>query len=138
MTRKPNHTFDSSNTRHTMARLLAALETPQGTEQLRTTLHMSERSLRLYLAHLRSAPRRVRVAGYVPAKFGYSMLFALGSEADAPRPKPLTETQRNAKRNKKVKADPELRLKRQLVEKARWAMTKAVRAPQNPFSALGL
>lgn len=135
--RKPNHTFDSSNTRHNIKRMLDALTEPMTYEQLAATLHMSDRSVRFYVQHLRQEPnKRVYLKEHLPASNGYMAQFALGSLPDAPRPARQSERERNAKYRAKVRSNPELRERRRQREKAQWIVKKAKRVPQNPFSAL--
>lgn len=137
MTRvRGNHTFDSSNTRHNVARMLAALETPMTYLELEARMHMSHRSVHLYLQHLRTSPRRARVCDYRLIDGRWHKVFGLGDAPDVAQPKNQCEKKRNAKYRAKIKADPELRLKSQLYEKARWAKRKAVSKPQSWFSAL--
>jgi hypothetical protein len=138
--RKPGrHTFDSSNTRHNISRLLTALETPQTHKQLRETLFFTERTLNHYLKHLRAAPnRRVRVKSWILVRSRWLPVLALGAAPDAVQPK-QTAKERNAKRRAKVKADPELLAARKRREQARW-LVKKIKAgnikPQTWFSAL--
>lgn len=131
-----NHTFDSSNTRHNVARMLEALATPMTYLELEAKLHMSHRSVQLYLWHLRNEPRRVRISGYRMIDSRWQKVFGLGSGPDAPAPKKQSEKKRNALYRAKVKADPELRLKATLREKAKWAAKKATAKPQSWLSAL--
>lgn len=136
--RKPaNHTFDSSNTRHNIKRMLAALVEPRIYEQLAAMLHMSDRSVRFYVKHLRQKPdRRVRVRAYLPIPNGYVAQIALGSLPDAPKPPKKGDKERNAAYRAKVKATPELRERQRRHEVARWAVKKARKSPQNWASAL--
>lgn len=136
MTSRANHTFDSSNTRYNLARMLAALETPMTYVELETLLHMSHRSVHFYVNYLRTNPRRVRVSGFKLVNSRWHKVIALGDAPDAKQPKKQCEKKRNAIRRAKVKADPELRLKQQMHEKARWARKKAVRKPTTWLSAL--
>lgn len=133
------HTFDSSNTRHNIGRLLTALETPQTHKQLRDTLFFTERTLNHYLKHLRAKPnRRVRVKSWIVVRSRWLPVLALGAAPDAIQPKQTTQ-ERNAKRRAKVKADPDLEAARKRREQARWLVTKIKAGnikPQTWFSAL--
>lgn len=138
MKRTPGrNTFDSANTRYNVDRILAALAEPKTYAQLCLTLHMTDRSVRHYLKHLRSAPnQRVYLKAYFPIPNGYIALFALGSKPDAFK-KVQTEQERNAKYRAKVKADPDRAEHRQQLNGARWSIKKAMRAPTTWLSALG-
>lgn len=136
MSRKPNHTFDSSNTRHNIARILGALKTPQTYKQLRETLFMSERSLQHYISHLRAEPnRRVRVDHFLFLNCRWVPVLALGSEPDAVKPR-QTEKERNAKYRAKVKATPEKNDARKRRNQARWIVQKAKKRQVTWLSAL--
>ena len=131
------HTFDSSNTRHNIARILAALAEPMTYAQLCQSLHMTDRSVRHYLAHLRAAPnKRVYLKAHMPIPNGYVALFALGNKRDATK-KVQTEAERNAKYRAKVKASPERWERRQRLNSARWAIKKAKRTPNTWLTILG-
>ncbi len=134
MTRTINHTFDSSNTRHNVARILAVLVKPQTYEELAETICVSHRTMRRYIKHLRADPnRRVRIKSWR----GNVPVFALGATKDAVR-KPQTEAAKSYKWRVKVKASEELRDRIQQYEKVRWAIKKAKSTPQSWVSALGV
>jgi hypothetical protein len=136
-TRKPGrNTFDSANTRYSLQRILESLLTPCTYGQLAASLHMSDRSVRRYITHLRAEPnRRVRVKSFQPIPNGHIPVFALGSAPDAVRPR-QGEIARNAKYRAKVKATPELRERATRQSSARWMLTKAKRSPNTWASAL--
>jgi len=134
--RAGNHTFDSSNTRYNIERILAALIEPKTYAQLSEMLHMSDRSVRRYVARLRSEPnRRARVKSYLVIGGYHCLIFALGSKPDFVW-RMQTPSEKNAKWRAKVKASPDLIERRRRHEVARWAVKKAIKAPQNWASAL--
>lgn len=134
VSRKPGRsTFDSSNTRHTIARILAALQAPQTHKQLRAALHMSERTLRRYVSHLKSEPnRRVRTASFLLLRNVWIPVIALGSQPDAVKPR-QGEKERCAKYRANVKSNPEMLERRQQQNKARWLIEK----PKTPNAWFG-
>lgn len=130
-------TFDSANTRHNVARMLAALQTPRTFAELEAELHMTHRNVQRYIAHLKAEPRRVRVDSYRKIGSHHHQMLALGSDPDCPAPVPtISEKERSAIRRKKAKADPEARLKMESREKARWNVKKAVRTANCWFGEL--
>lgn len=136
--KKPNHTFDSSNTRHKVTQMLGALTEPKTYDELQLMLHMSKRSVHFYIEHLRQPPnQRVYKKAYRLVNGRYHAVFALGARKDAAMPARQTEAEKKAKWRAKVKSDPDLQARRQLYEKARWLM-KRPKVKQSPFSALGL
>lgn len=129
-------TFDSVPTRHNIARILAALVAPQTCDQLSASLHMSDRSIRRYVAHLRKLPNRlVRVKSWVLIDGHNSPMMELGHRRDAPMPM-MTDFARNARYRAAVKADPERKDRASRRDVAAWSRKRAVKFPQNPFSAL--
>lgn len=137
MRKQANHTFDSSNTRHNVARMLAALAEPRTYVELEAMLFMSPRSVRFYIEHLRQEPnQRVYRKAYRLVNERNHAVFALGAKRDAAMPR-QTEAQKNAKRRAKVKACPDLTERAKRYEQARWLM-KRPKPPQTIFAALGL
>lgn len=137
MTRiRGRNTFDSANSIYTIERILAALKTPKTYAQLMAELFITQRSLCRYLSHLRANPnRRVFVKKYLLINHRHSPVFALGSKPDAIMPKQSSK-ERNALRQAKVKADPDLSERRYKYEAARW-LTRKPKAAQSWLSALG-
>ena len=124
-----HHTFDSSNTRYNIERILKLLATPQTYTEMEAALHMSPRSVRFYIQHLRNQDSR-RVYLHVWRLTGgrYHAAFKVGSRADTKQPK-MTTAQQNAKWRAKVKASEELTERSRRYEAARWMASKAVRTP---------
>lgn len=130
------NTFDSENTIYNIGRILEALVEPKTYGQLCNALHMTDRSVRRYLSHLRAQPnRRVYLKRYLVIPNGYSPQFALGSKPDAIKPR-QTETERTAKWRAKVRASPELQERQRRYDSAWWAIKKATSKPQSWASAL--
>lgn len=133
--KKPNHTFDSSNTRHNIARLLAALEVPRTYLELEALLHMSPRSVRFYIKHLRDPEnKRVYLKTYRIVAGRNHAVFAIGRRKDAKMVK-MTNEEKGARYRAAVKASPEREARRQRHEKARWLRIKP-KPKQSIFSAL--
>lgn len=137
MTRTPGrHTFDSSNTRHNVERFLALLASSHTYVEIQAALHMSARSVRLYIKHLRCKDnQRVYLCGWRLIDGRYQASFKVGSRKDAKQPK-QTDQEKNAKWRAKVKADPDLSERRYKYEAARWLARKP-KAAQSWLSALG-
>lgn len=118
------NTFDSSNTRHNIARIILALEKPQSYRELAAALFMTERSLQRYISHLRAEPnRRVYVKGHKYVNKSHIPILALGALPDAKKPR-MTTAQYNAKRTAKVRASPELMERKHNYEVARWLVRR--------------
>ena len=133
---KGRNTFNSSNTRYNVERFLAALVTPKTQLQLQAEVHLSARSIRHYLTHLRAEPnRRVYLKRYLLINGRYEAFFALGNKPDAVKPR-QTPAEKAAKWKAKVKSDPELQQRLANFEKARWATRKATKQPNTWLSAL--
>lgn len=136
--KRGNSTFDSSNTRYNIARILAGLKTGKTYAQLSAELYMSTRSLSRYMAHLMAEPnRRVFIRKYVLIDAHHCPVFAIGSRPNAPKPGKQDERERNAKYRAKVRSCPEMMVHRRNYESARWATRKAVKTPNTWLSALG-
>jgi hypothetical protein len=132
------NTFDSSNTRYNIERILAALVEPKTYAQLCAELHMTNRSARRYLTHLRAEPnRRVYIKKFMSTNGCQFPLFALGSKPDAKKTV-KTNAEFSAQWRAKMKVTPELRERATRYEAARWAAKKALRTPTTWFSALGV
>ena len=136
--RQGRSTFDSANTIYNIDRILATLETPKTYVELSELLHLTDRSIRRYITHLRAKPnQRVYVCKHPIVAGRYVLLFALGKKRDAIRTV-QTEYERNANYRARVKASPERSEFRHRYEAARWAVRKAKRAPSGWAAALGV
>lgn len=132
-----NHTFDSSNTRHNVSKMLEALKTPKMYTELEDLLHMSARSVRFYIKHLRGPEnQRVYLKAYQIVGGRNHAIFALGKRKDAQVVK-LTNEQKGARYRAGVKASPEREERRRRHEQARWLRIRPM-PKQSPWSALGL
>lgn len=131
--------FSTSAAADKLARILAALKAkPISSDDLADLTAMSRRTANRYLRHLSGdggARRVVRVARYTMTNQRVVPLYALGSAPDAVWPK-RCEIERQRQRRAKAKTDPELLIRSQNYEKARWAREKAKRTPSTWFSAL--
>lgn len=137
MSRTGNNTFERSNSRHNVARILASLTCGKTYAQLQAELHMTTRSLSRYMAHLGALPnRRVFIRKWLLIDSRYSPVFSLGKQPDAPKPK-IPALEHGAKRRAKVKACPELSMNRANHDAARWAVQKAMKARNTWLSSLG-
>lgn len=122
-----NHTFNSSNTRHNIERMLAYLATPHTYTEIEAALHMSPRSIRFYIEHLRAQDnRRVFLQAWRLIDGRYHAVFMAGTRKDAKQRK-LTKAQQNAKWRARVKASDDLREREQKREQARWIVKKVSR-----------
>lgn len=132
-------TFTSPRAALRIERILAALINPMTPQQLAAKLHMSHASAKLYLAHLKLHPRRVRVASWLSEGKGrHSRVYALGSGRDAPEPPRMTQAQSRKKQQAIRNADPDKRRAFLANRRAKdWKLRRAKgigpKAPRDPL-----
>lgn len=101
----PRHdmTFDTRAARERIKRMVALLrKEPMTAQQIADALHCHKATANLYLQHLRTNPRRVRVSAYTLIGNKYIPVYAIGKEPDARRQK-MTHREKWAK----LKSRPE-------------------------------
>lgn len=111
MPRKLRHQFTGPRSMLRIERILAALiDNPMTARELSAKLFMSYATATLYLAHLQTNPRRVRIASYRPpeGQGRPSPVYALGRNKNAVEVA-LSGAEKRSKYKAQRDADPELR-----------------------------
>lgn len=130
-------TFTTPKSAAMIARILAELQKlPMTRDELQCLMGCSKPTMRRYIAHLR-ADGRIHIARWRSSTKGrFAPIHAVGKRVDAPMPKPMTRTERNANRWKRVKADRDLHDHVKSAARVCAHIQRARTKPQSWFAAL--